>query len=107
MANDLFSLEGRVALVTGASRPERQPRLRMIYVTSMPIDPRIVEYYLALLPGVIPSHALARLSLMSVGDASIQPLSAPISSSRSDGPCIRPVMTSRTSVPKSAMSPLQ
>ena len=54
----------------------RQPRLRMIYVTSMPIDPRIIEYYLALLPGVIPSHALARLSLISVGDASVRPLSA-------------------------------
>jgi hypothetical protein len=54
----------------------RQPRLRMIYVTSMPIDPRIIEYYLALLPGIIPSHALARLSLISVGDASIRPLSA-------------------------------
>ena len=53
----------------------RQPRLRMIYVTSMPIDPRIVEYYLALLPGVIPSHARARLSLISVGDASVRPLS--------------------------------
>ena len=48
----------------------RQPRLRMVYVTSMPIDPRIIEYYLALLPGVIPSHALARLTLVSVGDAS-------------------------------------
>ena len=54
----------------------RQPRLRMIYVTSMPIDPRIIEYYLALLPGVIPSHALARLTLVPVGDASIRPLSA-------------------------------
>ncbi|NEN04298.1 hypothetical protein G3T36_00275 [Diaminobutyricibacter tongyongensis] len=53
----------------------RQPRLRMIYVTSMPIDPRIVEYYLALLPGVIPSHALARLSTLSVGDSSPRPLS--------------------------------
>ena len=31
----------------------RQPRLRMIYVTSMPIAPKIVEYYLALLTGVI------------------------------------------------------
>ena len=41
----------------------RQPRLRMIYVTSMPIRPSIVEYYLALLPGVIPSHAMARLTL--------------------------------------------
>lgn len=46
----------------------RQPRLRMVYVTSGPIDPAIVEYYLALLPGVIPSHARARLSLVSVGD---------------------------------------
>ena len=53
----------------------RQPRLRMIYVTSMPIEPRIVEYYLALLPGVIPSHARARLTLVSVGDASVRPLS--------------------------------
>jgi len=53
----------------------RQPRLRMVYVTSMPIDPRIVEYYLALLPGVIPSHAWARLSLLSVGDASPRALS--------------------------------
>jgi hypothetical protein len=54
----------------------RQPRLRMIYVTSMPIKPSIIEYYLALLPGVIPSHAMARLSLLSVGDSSPRPLSA-------------------------------
>jgi hypothetical protein len=53
----------------------RQPRLRMIYVTSMPIRPSIVEYYLALLPGVIPSHAMARLTLVSVDDSSPQPLS--------------------------------
>ena len=33
----------------------RQPRLRMVYVTSMPIAPSIIEYYLALLPGVIPA----------------------------------------------------
>jgi hypothetical protein len=53
----------------------RHPRLRMIYVTSMPIAPKIVEYYLALLTGVIPSHARARLSLISVGDASPRTLS--------------------------------
>lgn len=53
----------------------RQPKLRMVYLTSMPVDPRIVEYYLALLPGVIPSHALARLSMLSVGDSSPRPLS--------------------------------
>lgn len=48
----------------------RQPRLRMVYVTSMPISDSIIEYYLSLLPGVIPSHARARLTLVSVGDAS-------------------------------------
>lgn len=53
----------------------RQPRLRMVYVTSMPIQPTIVEYYLALLPGVIPSHARARLDLVSTGDSSARPLS--------------------------------
>src|SRR5512132_2190698 len=45
----------------------RQPRLRIIYVTSMPIAPKIVEYYLALLTEVIPSalttnvHRVTRL----------------------------------------------
>jgi hypothetical protein len=53
----------------------RQPRLRMIYVTSMPIQPAIIEYYLALLPGVVPSHARARLDLVSIGDSSPRPLS--------------------------------
>jgi hypothetical protein len=54
----------------------RQPRLQMIYVTSLPIAPVIVEYYLALLPGVIPSHARSRLHLVSTGDGTARPLSA-------------------------------
>ena len=53
----------------------REPRLRMVYVTSTPIAPAIIEYYLALLPGVIPSHAQARLTFVSVGDSSPRPLS--------------------------------
>ena len=53
----------------------REPRLRMIYVTSTPIAPAIVDYYLALLPGVVPSHARARLALVSVGDGTARPLS--------------------------------
>ncbi|MCU1431695.1 MAG: hypothetical protein JWP95_800 [Actinotalea sp.] len=53
----------------------RQPRLRMVYVTSTRIEPRIVEYYLALLPGVIPSHARERLTLVSVDDSTTRPLS--------------------------------
>jgi len=56
----------------------RQPRLRMVYVTSGSVDPTIVEYYLALLPGVIPSHARARLSMVAVGDASARPLTEKI-----------------------------
>ena len=54
----------------------RQPRLRMVYVTSMPISESIVEYYLGLLPGVIPRHARQRLTLVSVNDGSPRPLSA-------------------------------
>jgi len=54
----------------------RQPRLRMIYVTSQPVAESIVDYYLGLLPGVIPSQARARLTLVSVGDASAESLSS-------------------------------
>jgi PGM1 C-terminal domain len=54
----------------------RQPRLRMIYVTSLPIAPTIVEYYLALLAGVIPSHARRRLHLVAAYDASARPLTS-------------------------------
>jgi len=56
----------------------REPRLRVIYVTSVDIDPTIVEYYLSLLPGVIPSHARARLHLVAVHDGSSAPLTAKI-----------------------------
>ena len=48
----------------------------MIYVTSQPISEAIIEYYLGLLPGVIPSHARARLTLVPVGDASPASLSS-------------------------------
>jgi len=54
----------------------RQPRLRMVFVTSMPVSETILEYYLGLLPGVIPSHARSRLTMLSVGDATPTPLSA-------------------------------
>jgi hypothetical protein len=53
----------------------RQPRARLIYVTSLTILPSIIDYYLALLPGVIPSHARQRLFLLSPLDGSVRPLS--------------------------------
>ncbi len=42
----------------------RQPKARMVYVTSQAIHPDVVDYYLGLLPGVIASHARKRLFLV-------------------------------------------
>ncbi|PYJ72095.1 MAG: hypothetical protein DME75_06000 [Verrucomicrobia bacterium] len=53
----------------------RQPQARLIYVTSQTILPNIIDYYLDLLPGVIPSHARPRLFLPSPLDGSVRPLS--------------------------------
>src|SRR5919108_4981405 len=53
----------------------RQPRARLIYVTSQTILPSIIDYYLDLLPGVIPSHARQRFFLISPLDGSVRPLS--------------------------------
>ena len=53
----------------------RQPQARMIYVTSQPILPSVIEYYLDLLPGVIPSHARPRLFTVPVLDGGPEPLS--------------------------------
>src|SRR5436190_3148708 len=53
----------------------RQPRARLIYVTSQMILPNIIDYYLDLLPGVIPSHARPRLFLIAPLDGSARPLS--------------------------------
>jgi hypothetical protein len=53
----------------------RQPRARLIYVTSQTILSSIIDYYLDLLPGVIASHARQRLFLLSPLDGSVRPLS--------------------------------
>jgi hypothetical protein len=56
----------------------RQPRARLVYVTSNPILPSVVDYYLDLLPGVIPSQARKRLFLVAPLDGSARPLSQKI-----------------------------
>ncbi len=53
----------------------RQPRARLVYVSSTAVNPSIVDYYLDLLPGVIPSHARKRLFLVTPLDGSVRPLS--------------------------------
>ncbi len=56
----------------------RQPNARMIYVTSRPILPDVVDYYLGLLPGVIPAHARARFFNPVPHDSTLRPLSLKI-----------------------------
>lgn len=48
----------------------RMPRTHIIYLTSVPIDDSIIDYYLHMLPGITGYHARQRLALMSCYDAS-------------------------------------
>jgi len=52
----------------------RQPRARLIYVTSQAVHPAIVDYYLDLMPGVFAGHARKRLFMITPLDGSAQPL---------------------------------
>lgn len=53
----------------------RNPNARLIYVTSQPVHPDIVDYYRNLLDGVSVSDARQRLQMLSVYDSSARPLS--------------------------------
>src|SRR5664279_3496780 len=48
----------------------RMPRTQVIYVTSVPIDSSIIDYYLHLLPGITGYHARERLTILSCHDYS-------------------------------------
>jgi hypothetical protein len=48
----------------------RMPKTELIYLSSVPIDTTIIDYYLHLLPGITGYHALHRLTLLSCYDAS-------------------------------------
>ncbi|MEB3175543.1 MAG: peptide ligase PGM1-related protein [Cyanobacteriota bacterium] len=56
----------------------RSPNTRLIYVTSQPLSPMIVEYYLQLLAGIPFSHARNRLLLLTTYDNSFHPLTQKI-----------------------------
>ena len=56
----------------------RNPRTRVIYVTSQPLPPIVIDYYLQLLPGIPFSHARERLLLFSTYDSSATPLTKKI-----------------------------
>jgi hypothetical protein len=77
-----------LAKVTGAAFYEerlmfalirlRNPNARLIYITSQPVHPDVVDYYLQLLDSVSASHARRRLHMVSVFDSSARPLSEKI-----------------------------
>jgi hypothetical protein len=52
----------------------RNPGTRVIYVTSQPILPRLVDYYMSLMPGSRPPGLDQRVHLVSAGDGSPRPL---------------------------------
>jgi hypothetical protein len=54
----------------------RDPNVRMTYVTSKPVAPAIVDYYLSLLPRRARRSARSRLTLVALGDGAARPLSA-------------------------------
>jgi hypothetical protein len=56
----------------------RNPRARLIYITSQPIHPMVLDYYLHLLVGIPASHARARLTLLCVHDTSPRSLTEKI-----------------------------
>ncbi len=56
----------------------RNPKTRLIYVTSQPLHPSVIDYYLQLLPGVPFSHARERLLLLSTYDSSKRALTEKI-----------------------------
>lgn len=74
--------------LAGASRYEERflclllllqlPATRVVYVTSEPVSPAIVDYYLRLVPGVEPWDARSRLTMLTCRDPSPVPLTEKI-----------------------------
>src|SRR5512136_1108790 len=56
----------------------RNPLARIVYVTSQPVHPIILEYYLQFLAGIPASHARSRLTLLCADDASPRSLTEKI-----------------------------
>jgi len=51
---------------------------RVVYVTSQPMLPRLVDYYLGLIPGLDPAQLRERLTVVSLGDNTFRPLTQKI-----------------------------
>ena len=56
----------------------RNPHARMVFVTSQPVHPLVLEYYFQFLAGIPASHARSRLTLLCAYDASPRSLTEKI-----------------------------
>jgi hypothetical protein len=56
----------------------RHPRARLVYVSSAPIHPAAVDYMLSLISGIPNEHMRRRLTVLSLYDSSLVPLSQKI-----------------------------
>ena len=56
----------------------RHPRARLVYVTSAPIHPAAVDYMLSLISGIPNEHMRRRLTVLSLYDSSLMPLTQKI-----------------------------
>jgi hypothetical protein len=56
----------------------RNPHARLVYVTSQPVHPQVLDYYLEMLAGIPASHARSRLTLLCAYDGSPRPLTQKI-----------------------------
>jgi hypothetical protein len=56
----------------------RNPRARVVYITSQPVHPLILEYYFELLSGIPASHARSRLTMLCAFDSSPKSLTEKI-----------------------------
>lgn len=56
----------------------RRPGVRIMYITSQPVEEDVVDYYLQLLVGIPPLHAKRRLTMLCVQDASPRALTEKI-----------------------------
>ncbi|MBM4186304.1 MAG: carboxylate-amine ligase [Gemmatimonadetes bacterium] len=80
--------QGELAKLDGAAHYEerllsllirlRNPRAHMVYVTSQPLHPQVLELYLQLLVGIPASHARQRLTMICAHDTSPRSLTEKI-----------------------------
>jgi hypothetical protein len=56
----------------------RHPRAHLVYVTSQPLHPSMVDYHIAMVRGIPAAHVRERLSLLSTYDSSPRPLTEKI-----------------------------